>query len=240
MGSDEVNSYADTVESYAVALLIKQCFYDAAVELGLPEHESLFELEASGDSAKPTLMTIPTVATRLDKVLYDNKNTGDNFTKFEECKYMKFDDFMNMQKALQNEPTSNVGEMSYSNNSQTFKVMYSKLAFPRYYTTTDDNSIIFDSYLASLDTTLMKSKTMCYGAVYPSFTLSDGAYPDLDPTQFPYLLAKAKTRAFIEIKQQPNQESASEARKQKIIVQKRKQSVTKEAPIFEVSRYGRK
>lgn len=238
MGSDEVSSYDDTVESYQVALTIKQAFYDAAVELGLPEHDSLYELVASGDSAKPTLMTLPSTATRLDKILYDNKTATDAYSRMVEVQYMAFNDFLRMQTALSTE-TSDVGEMAYTNNGQSFNIMYADNRHPRYYTTTDDNSLIFDSYDSTVDTTLQASKTMAEGSVYPSFSLSNSAYPDLDPTQFPYLLAKAKTRAFNELKQQPNAESAAEARKQKIVVQKRKQSIQKDAPIFGVARYGR-
>ena len=81
---------------------------------------------------------------------------------------------------------------------------------------------------------------MCYGSVYPSFTLANNTYPDLNPDMFPYLLAKAKTRCFLELKQQQNPEAAAEARKQKIVVQKRKHLVKKDPAIYDVSRFGRK
>lgn len=239
MGSDEVSNYDDTVESYQVALLVKQAFYDCAVELGLPEHESLYQLEASGDNAKPCIMTIPTTATRLDTILYDNKALTDTNSKMEPVLWMDWQDFIRMQTALAGE-SSDVGQQVISNNSQSFNIMYRSNAFPRYYTTTDENTLIFDGYDSSVDTTLAKAKTMVYGAVYPTFTLSNAAYPDLSPTQFPYLISKAKTRAFKELKQQDNTESASETRKQKIVIQKRQHLIKGDPAIYDVFRTGRK
>lgn len=239
MGSDEVSNYDDTVESYQVALLIKQAFYDSANELGLPEHESLYQLTASGDSNKPCIMFLPSTATRLDTIYYDNKVLGDTYSKMVQVDWMDWQDFLKMQTALTSE-ASDVGSQVVTNNSQSFNIMYRSNAFPRYYTTTDENTLIFDGFDHSVDTTLASAKTMAYGAIYPSFTMSNAAIPDMDATQFPYLLAKAKTRAFSEIKQQTNQESAAESRKQKIIVQKRQNNITKDPALYDVFRSGRK
>lgn len=240
MGSDDVTNYNDTVESYAVALCIQQAFYDAAVELNLPEHESMFELTASGDNAKPVLMTLPTNATRLDRVYYDNKETGDTYSNMIQCTFMPFDDFIVKQNSL-SQADSDVGEMVVTNNSESFNFMYRTNDWPRYYTTMDSETILFDSIKISVDTTtLAKAKTMAYGSVYPTFTMSNGAYLDLAPEQFPYVLAKAKTRAFNELKQMVNQESAAETRKQKIVLQKRKNRVTQDPWQSTGPKYGRR
>ena len=238
MGSDEVSSYDDTVESYQIAQTIKQAFYDCAVELGLPEHDSLYQLVASGDNTKPCIMTVPSTSTRLDSIHYDNKETGEP-SKYVEVKWMDWEDFFRLQSALRDE-TTNVGEQAVVNNGQNFNVMYRSNAHPRFYTSTDENVLIFDGYDSSVDTTLQASKTMAYGAVYPTFTLSNSFVADLDATQFPYLLAKAKTRCFMELKQTQNAESAAEARKQKIVVQKRKNLIKGDPAIYDVFRSGRK
>lgn len=239
MGSDDVANYNDTVESYAVALCIQQAFYDAAVELNLPEHSSMFELTASGAST-PTLMTLPTNAVRLDKLYYDNKETGETYSNMVECTWMFFDDFIEMQKELRGE-LANVGEMVVTNNSESFNFMYRTDQWPRYFTTMDSDTILFDSYNVAEDASgLVKAKTLAYGSVYPTFTMSNGAYLDLAPEQFPYVLAKAKTRAFNELKQMVNQESAAETRKQKIILQKRKNRITLDSWSTISPGYGRK
>lgn len=241
MDSDEVASINDTVESYQVALLIKSVFYDIATDLNLPEHNGLFELTASGDNNLPCLMTIPTTVTRLDSIMYDQKLTTDTYSNYQPVDYMNWPDFFRMQAAL-HEETANIVEMGISHNSETFPVLCRDDRYPRYWSTFDDYQIIFDSYYSDEDTTLQKAKTQCQGALYPTFSLTDGAYPDVDPTQFSYFLNKCKTRAFAELKQAMNAESNAETRRQKIILQKRMRRVQgKEfGEIDKVARYGRK
>ena len=67
---------------------------------------------------------------------------------------------------------------------------------PDYYTSFDDRYLCFDSYDSSIDTTLQTSKTMVLGVKLPSFTMVDGATPDMDDTIFPYYLAEVKSRAL--------------------------------------------
>lgn len=241
MDSDEVDSISDTVESYQVALLCKSVFYDIATDLNLPEHNGLFELDASGDNAKPTLMTLPTTVTRLDEIKYDNKATADTYKDYRDVLYMEWPDFFRMQAAL-NQEDENVGQMNVTHNSETFEIMYRDDRMPSYWSTFDDYQILFDSYDSDEDTTLVKAKTMCQGALYPTFTLSDGAYPDISPHQFSYYVNKCKTRAFAELKQAQNPESIAETRRQKVILQKRSRRTQGKTfgEIDRVAKFGRK
>ncbi len=100
MDSDEVDNITDTVESNQVALLLKALYYDMAVELGLPEHFSLFELVASGDNTKPTLMTLPTEVTSFEWIRYDNKDSGATYENWKEVQFMPLDEFINRQNSL--------------------------------------------------------------------------------------------------------------------------------------------
>jgi hypothetical protein len=239
MESDEVNSISDTVESYAVAVLLRSVYYDLAIDLGLPEHETLFELDASGDATKPVLMTIPDTVALVRNIKYNIKTATETNSNYRDLIFKPFVEFMTDQNNLRNQ-TTNVGQMTFIQNSESFEVMYMTDQMPRYFTTMDDRTFLFDSYDSTIDTTLQKSKTLCMGVIYPTFSLTDGFIPDLDPSQFSLLKNRAKVRAFAEFKQVPNQEAASEARRQKIIVQKRKRTTPDLDPIFNLPRYGRR
>lgn len=239
MDSDEVNSISDTVESNQVALILKSVYYDIATDIGLPEHETLFELIASGSSSRPTLMTVPSNVVTLRSVKYDYRGNEDTYSDFREIVYKPFDDFLLWTTGFRNEDEA-VGEMQVTMNGEVFPFMYRSDRHPTYYTTADDNIILFDSYDATIDSTLQKSKTMCLGNVYPSFSMTDDFTPDLDPSQFSLFINRAKVRAFNELKQQLNEEAAMEARRQKIIVQKRKNKVPDVAPVRKAPQYGRK
>lgn len=238
MVSDEVNSITDTVEAYSVAQVIRRTFYDIAAELELPAHETIFQLTASGDNALPCLMTAPTNMMQLHSIMYDNKETGDTNSNWRAVEWCDFDEFIHMVNQLEDGGTTTV-EMNVSNGTDTFEVKCRNDKFPHYFTSFDDNTYLFDSFNNAEDTTLQADKTLCRGLLYPSFTLSDSFTPDLNPTQFPYLYQKAKTRCFLQIKQMENPESASESRNQKIRLMKGKRRTQGKTALENTQRYGR-
>jgi len=242
MDSDEVNSISDTVESFQVANLLKQVYYDIASDLRLPTNETIFQLEASLDPAKPCMMSVPTNITKVDWIKYNNylpSTEGETEPNWVPVKLLPFDEFILRSNGLRGRNSSDTGVQTLSFNGEDFEFMYLNNKMPEFYTDVGNLSFIFDSYLDTEDNTLQQSKTMCGGLVYPTFTLSDTFYPPLDPTQFSYYINKAKARAFIELKQQENKEAASEARRQKIITQVRKDRTENLTALQKITRYGR-
>lgn len=67
---------------------------------------------------------------------------------------------------------------------------------PSFYTSFDDNHIVMDAYDAAIESTLQESKTRAFGAVFPSFTISDSFVPELDDNLLAYLLAESKSVCF--------------------------------------------
>jgi len=238
MDSDAVDSINDTVESEQVALLVKGVYYDLAVDLQLPEHDGLFELTSPASASTPTLFTVPTNVVRIDWIKYNNKTSTETYAHYEPLTYMPWNEFIEFQKPLA-DLTSGVGQMNFTQNSQTFEVMYRNDRFPMYYSSVDDYSLVFDAYDVDEETYLAATKTMCYGSVYPTFTLSDSFEPDLDPTQFSYFINRAKVRAFAELKQAQNVEAASETRVQKIRNQRNKRRIPNTSEHARLPKYGR-
>lgn len=237
MKSDQVDSINDTVESYDVALIIRRTFYDIAAELDLPAHDTIFQLVASGDNNLPCVMTAPTNMMELHDIQYDNKESGDTYSNWQHVEYCPFQDFLYMTNQFSG--MNDVTEMNVSNGTHTFEIMCRTDKFPQYYTTFDDTTYIFDSYKDTEDTTLQAAKTLCQGKLYPSFTMADSFTPTLNPQQFPYLYNKAKTRAFYQIKQMPNQESAAETRDQKIRLMRTKRRTENLTALELTPRYGK-
>ncbi len=240
MESDEVNSINDTVESYDIALLLRDVYYDIAVELNLEAHESLFELEASGDTDQPVLMTLPENVSRCYWIKYNNQTVDDDNSLYLPVEFKSFNDFYIMQSGFSSN-TDDVAEMTFQMNDEDFEIMYQTDRFPQFYTHVGSSLILFNSIDTTEDTTLQKEKTMCGGLVYPTFNVEDEFIPVLDASQFPYYRNRAKVRAFAEKKQVQNNEAASEARNQKVLMQKRKHRIN-EGPAIKAlqGRYGRK
>lgn len=240
MDSDEVNDINDTVESVQVASLIRSCFYDCATDLNLHEHEDLIQLEPSLDGDKPCLMFTPTTVTRVDWIKYNQVDEDENFEdQYKLLSHVDLHDFIEMTQGVSN--NSNSGQqLVVDSEGNEYPFWYENDRAPEYYTHFGNNTIIFDAYDAAVDTTLQKSKTMCFGAKYPAFQMVNNFIPDIDPTQFSYLINRAKSRAFVELKQQPNPDASGEARRQKIVIQKRKRRLPDGTEFDRLPKFGRR
>jgi len=233
---DEVNSINDTVESMQVVEVIQDTYYDIVARLNLPEMYGVFQLTASGNTAKPVTMSVPSTVDSVLWVKYNTIESGDTDPKFTDIHWMEPLEFMDYVLGLQ-ESATNV--ISYTAPDGNLLLCYNDRA-PKYYTSLDDRYIVFDAYDSAVDSTLQTSKTQCYGTKMPTFTKSNSFVPDLDANLFPLLLNEAKSTAFAEIKQSQNANAERKAKKHWIKSQLTAQNV-KGLTLFEqLPNYGRK
>ncbi len=237
MDSDEVSTISQTVESLAVANIVKECYFNIIGQLDLPEHQGIFQLDASGDSTKPVLMSLPSNALDIFTLKYNDNTTGD--PNWYDLQYLTSDDFTKLISSYDVDE-DNVDSMTLTFNGGNFTFKYQNDRHPAYYTSFDDRYVIFDSFDSDVDTTLQKVKTFCYGGILPTFTLDDTYTPDLDARQFQLLLQEAKAQAFIELKQVANPTAERKARKNEILAQRTKEAVDKRSALQRLPRYGRK
>lgn len=240
---EEVNNYNDTAESLVVRDIIKECFYNIIGTQDFPELKTLFELTASGDSSKPTLMTLPSDVVGLEWVKYNAIADGETAASFRYIRYLPLADFVQMMHQLSTDET-NVGTFNVTTgSSDSIEFYYRNDKAPEYYTTYDDSTVIFDSYDSVVDTTLQKSKTLCYGLKSGTWTDSNSFTLPLDAQQFNILLKEAKVLAWEELRQSPNQTAAMQVRRAKIAAEKKKDRVNYNHKDYYYSKYpnyGRK
>lgn len=235
MDSDEVSDVSQTPESLAVANVIKECYFNIVSDSDLPNHKGIFQLDASGDSDKPCLMSMPANALDLAYLKY-NIGTTDN-PVWQDIYFKPLEEFMRMFGSTEDDTTIGTSEITVNGGTFTFK--FKNDIQPCWYTTTDDVQLIFDAYDSSVDSTLQKVKTFCYGNVLPVFTLENTFVPDLNPRQFQLLLQDSKATAFIELKQVPNPKAEEKARKGKILSQRTKETIDNRSALEKIQRYGR-
>lgn len=200
MDSDEVNSISDTTESLQVAGIVKETYYHLVSQNDLPEHTGLFQLDASGDNTKPVLMTMPSNALKLYWVKYDKRKDGETNSVFDGVKFLDLEEFLERTQPTNVDETY-VSSMTVDSSGTDFEFKFLNNKAPDYWTTFDDDKLLFDSYDSSVDTTLQKAKTYCYGLLEPTFTLSDSYTPDIDATEFNWFVNEAKKAAFAKLKQ---------------------------------------
>lgn len=210
MDSENVNSISDTVEAEQVASVIEDTFFNLIAAREIPEHKQLLKLTALADNTRPTHFQYPTNTKQLERIFYDISTTGNNYR---EIYFVEPLDFLSRSS----EDGSNVTSVLDKNGGTKIFIMTDRA--PTYYTSFDDNFIVFDSYDSSVESTLQESKTRAYGTMYPVFTQSDSFQPDLDDTMLPYLLAEAKSTCFSLFKSGSDPKVEQSARRLKSFVQ---------------------
>lgn len=123
--SDAVNSINDTPESQLVANIIQQKYYDIAARGMLPEHNSIFQLTASGDPTKPVTMTVPAGITEIQWIKYFDTSIDDSM---QQDQFGAFSHDLNLDiVSSQSWTTTSSSSLTIGTGSKTFVVASSTL-----------------------------------------------------------------------------------------------------------------
>jgi len=210
MNSDEVNSIGDTIESLQVAHIVKSCFFEMIGNKNWPHLHTLSSLRQVGDSDKPTHMRVEDEVKELKSVEYNISEVHGEF-KFREVCYLEPDDFLRKTNQLNPKSESTIPITDYSGVEFNIK----DNAMPRYYTSFDDERVVFDSYDKEFDDTIQESKNRISVVQSPTWRMDDTHVPFLPAEAFPALLAEAKSTCFARIKQMNDGKAEQQSRRQR-------------------------
>lgn len=225
LDSEEVNTLGDSVEALQVASIVKDVYFNIISTRDIPEHYSLVKLTALSDSNFPSHFKYPVDTKEITKVWY--QNSDGNYT---EIKFVEPLDFLYLTDTITSEYTS------VTDKSAGTTLRIGNAEDPKFYTSFDDEYLVFNSYNTTVDSTLQESKVRAYGSHIPTFSISDDFTPDLDVDMFPYLLAEAKSTAMSILKGYSDPKVEQAARRQKNYIQNQRHN-TKRANNW--SNYGR-
>lgn len=196
LNSDPVNSINDTVEAMQVATIFKRTFLNIVNDRIWPSRKTLLKLTPSGDNSKPTHMRIEDEVTEIEWVRYNVARVGED-PVYRDIPYVEPDLFIH--RVMARDPslpsvqmvTDHSGVPLYIGNDDA----------PSYYTSFDDKHLVFDSFDATVDSTLQEHKTQVYGVKEPEWRMEDDFVPDMPSKFFPYLVNEAKSTASLKIKE---------------------------------------
>jgi hypothetical protein len=198
MDSDDVNSISDTEESLQVVDIIEDTYNDMMSSRDWPHLRNTCMLESLGDTSQPTTLKIPDVVSSIEEVKYNTTVTGDTNTTYTTLIYKDPQDFLDN---LLTRNTSDAAIEVVSLNSGTPIWVWNDKA-PRWYTSFDDEHIVFDAYNSAVDSTAQGSKSLVHCYASAPFTKADTFVADLPEKVFPLLLAESKRACFLYLKQQ--------------------------------------
>lgn len=221
MNSDNVNSISDTLESMQVAKIVRSTFYNLWNDRVWPHQAKLMRLNSSTDAARPTHMKMDEDVISIEWVKYDVRREVTDPIQYRTLEYKSPEEFLAfvMQR-----------DASKANMQTVFDIHGTPLiiqndAAPTFYTSFDDQWIVFDSYDSDVDSILQHSKTQVYGHVEPLFLLEDDFVPDLPTKAFPYFVSEAKSVSFLKVKEVFSQKDEQASDRQKKWLAKEKHRV---------------
>lgn len=209
---DNVNSISDTIEATQFADLLRQCYFDIVDELELPVNRELGNLEGLGDSDLPSVMRLPENVSGVQWIKYDVRDDVSGDKDYADMIYKDPFDFV----TYVNNRSSSDADVQVCTITGQVPLMIFTDTRPQFWTSFDDEHIVFDSFNSDVDSSLQTSKSIFYGTARPSFTLEDDFVPDLPENLFSYLYATAEARAFAAFKQDLNPKSEQQEKRSRI------------------------
>lgn len=210
MDSDEVNSIDDTVESEQVATIVKSTYFAMMSNRNWPHLRRSIQLQASGDSSKPTHMKVQDEVKELCFINYNKAKSGETKRRYSEITYLEPDQFIHKT----NQENSDSSEVEVIIDYGGIELLVRNDKAPTYYTSFDDENLVFDSYDSVVDSTLQQSKVQSQAYVIPSWTTSDSFIPDLPDEAFTALVEEAKSKAQFKLRSVVDEKSEQEAARQ--------------------------
>jgi len=209
---DEVNSINDTLESLQIAQIVKTTYLEMMSNKNWPHLRTLGKLDPSVDVSKPTHMKVQEDWKELEWVEY-NCRTEANPTRniYKSIPYKSPDEFLRLTSQYDNTRDTVTEVEDYSGVTLHIK----NDRHPEFWTSFDDEHLVFNSYNSTLDDTLQKTHTRVSVFREPSWSMVNDFVPDLPTEAFSALLAEAKSVAFVVIKQQANNKAEQQSVRQR-------------------------
>ena len=210
MDTDEVNSIFDTVESEQIASIVKRSYVNLISTRNWPHLSKLIQLFGSGTIAKPTHLSMPTNIKQLEFLNYNISKLGETKRAYVEITYLEPVEFL----FKTNNRNSDNENIEIVDNGGGVELLIDNSAHPRYWTSFNDQEIVFDSFDNTVDTTLQASKVQAKAYMTPTWTMEDDYVPDFPAEAFSNLVEEAKSTAFLVLKQMPNGKAEANAQRQ--------------------------
>lgn len=241
MDGDEVNTIFETTESSQVARCVSESYDIILSNSDLQEHIGLFELTPLGPT-KPVLMQMPSNASSIEWIKYNRKNSLDDYPQMQPISYLPLDEFVQRMYQLPSQIESDIGSFSHIINNSEIEIYYRNNVPPSWYTTLDDDLLLFDSYDSELESNLQDQNSLAFGKLSPVFQMIDTFVPPLGASKFQLLIQEAKAQAFAELRQVENAKAEKRARKLWIRGQKDSQDISSQqayGPYDNLANFGR-
>lgn len=204
---DEVNSIFDTEESEQVARQVRAAYRGIVSGTTWPHTRRIVSLIPRSNSSLPTHMSVRENFKELISVRYDKSELGDSRKDYKEVKFLDPDQFL-VKLNLRDNSDEDVETVVDDSGIELF-ILNNKA--PEYFTSFNDEDLVFDSYDSEVDSTLRESKLQVQAYIIPEFSLLDTYTPDLPADAFSLLYEESVSRCQLKLRQFQDAKSESES-----------------------------
>lgn len=211
LGESQVDSVSETDRSLQVAHIVRDVYEEGLAERNWAHKTNLTSLQPYGID-KPTYLIIPDTLKEIDSIYYDVQRVGDNRKKYQKIDYKDPIDFLDFVNS-RNSSNSNVEVIDDVSGTE---ILIKNDKPPQFWTSFDQDYVVFDSYDSAVESTIQESKQQVYGVLSPgTFLIEDDFVIDIPDEAFPWLLAEVKATASVDIAQEVNPKAEQKSRRQK-------------------------
>lgn len=210
MDGDFISSINDTDEAAQVAQIVKSTYQALMSNRNWPHTARVMNITPFADSDLPTHTRLEDNVKELISVYYDVRQDTDPKLNYQQIKYLDPDDFLRHTNQRNSTDVNSTVVLDPSG----VKLIISTNKAPEYYTSFDDDTMVFDSYDALVDTTIQANKTQIRAYIIPTFEMRDDFVPDLPLEAFTLLTEESKSKAMFHLKQTQDIKAEQESGKQ--------------------------
>ena len=124
-------------------------------------------MNTSGTATLPTHMKLPDTVIDLKWIKYNVKKNTDTKNKFTQIVYKTPEEFL----SILDQRDSSASEIDVITDTTGIKLNVYNDRGPMYFTSFDDDYLVFDAFDSVVESNLQNSKTQCYGKKSVAFTL---------------------------------------------------------------------
>ena len=210
ISGDEVDSINDTVESIQTAAIVRSTFFGMMTSRNWPHTRNLTKPLSDATSVLPTHIEISDNVKEVISINYD-KSKDPSKLEVQEVKYLSPEDFLRVT----NNRNSNTSTTKIVVDPSGVTLTIDSTVAPKYYTSFNDKTIVFDSYDSSVGNFLESGKFQIYAYIMPEWIHEDDFVPPLPIEAFPSLIEEVKSRVAVKLRQQPDQKAEQESTRQR-------------------------
>lgn len=195
MDGDNVNSIDETTESQQVASIIRQN-YNALLSVGdWPHLKKVGKLVSLNDTSRPTHMKMPKGTLEVIELYYNKDREDLNQKRYTRIKYVRPEEWLRKTNG-RNSEKDNVIVVE----DPLVDMLIMNDRHPSFYTSFDDEHLVFDSFDNEREATLQATNTQIIYNASREMEMTNSFVPDLPVEMFSQLLEMSKSNAFIALK----------------------------------------